>query len=86
MSDTTQAAGLVRYATDAGVATITMDHTETRNALSDAMLDELIGASARARDDDAVRCVVLASSHDRVFSSRGDLAGLRPSWPASRRC
>jgi 3-hydroxypropionyl-coenzyme A dehydratase len=81
MTQTTQAAGLVRYATDAGVATITMDHTETRNALSDAMLDELIGAFELARDDDAVRCVVLASSHDRVFSSGGDLGGFAAEMP-----
>ena len=33
---------MVRYEADGGVATITLDHPETRNALSDELLDELI--------------------------------------------
>ncbi|MDQ3723653.1 MAG: enoyl-CoA hydratase-related protein [Actinomycetota bacterium] len=48
---------------------------ETRNALSDALLDELLAALVAARDDEAVRVVVLASTHATVFSSGGDLAG-----------
>jgi enoyl-CoA hydratase/carnithine racemase len=63
----------LRYAVADGVATITLDQPETRNALSDAVLDELIAAFEAARDDPAVRCVVLTSSHERVFSSGGDL-------------
>jgi enoyl-CoA hydratase len=58
-----------------GVATITLDDPDTRNALSTELLDELLDAFARARDDDAVRCVVLASSHDRTFSSGANLGG-----------
>ena len=59
----------VRYETRAdGVATIALDQPDTRNALSDELLDELIAAFERARDDDAVRCVVLAS-HARDASS-----------------
>jgi enoyl-CoA hydratase len=58
-----------------GIATIALDQPETRNALSDAVLDELLGALERARDDEEVRCVVLTSTHERVFSSGGDLAG-----------
>jgi len=44
------------------VATIAMDQPDTRNALSDALLDDLIAAFTAARDDDAVRCVVLTST------------------------
>jgi 3-hydroxypropionyl-coenzyme A dehydratase len=58
-----------------GVATVALDQPQTRNALSDALLDDLLAALAAARDDDAVRCVVLTSTHDTVFSSGGDLAG-----------
>jgi enoyl-CoA hydratase/carnithine racemase len=58
-----------------GVATIALHHPETRNALSDAMLDELLAAFAQARADASVRCVVLASTHATVFSSGGDLDG-----------
>jgi enoyl-CoA hydratase/carnithine racemase len=58
-----------------GVATIALNQPQTRNALSDALLAELIAALEEARDDDAVRCVVLTSTHDRVFSSGGNLGG-----------
>jgi len=65
----------LRYEIADAVATIALDQPDTRNALSDAMLDELLAAFARARDDDGVRCVVLASTHATVFSAGGDLAG-----------
>ena len=65
----------LRYDVADAVATIGLDQPETRNALSDALLDELLDALTAARDDDAVRCVVLASTHPTVFSSGGDLAG-----------
>jgi 3-hydroxypropionyl-coenzyme A dehydratase len=60
---------------DTGVATIALDQPETRNALSDELLSELIDALEQARDDDRVRCVVITSTHDRVFSSGGNLTG-----------
>jgi enoyl-CoA hydratase len=72
---------LLRYEVADAVATIALDHPETRNALSDALLDELLAAFAAARDDDAVRCVVLASTHAKVFSSGGDLAGFAADVP-----
>ncbi len=67
--------------TGAGVATIALDHPETRNALSDDVLDDLIGAFERARGDEAVRCVVLTSTHEKVFSSGGNLAGFAAEAP-----
>ena len=73
---------VVRYEVRAdGVATITLDQPDTRNALSDEVLDGLLGAFARARDDDAVRAVVLASSHPTVFSAGGNLAGFAADVP-----
>jgi enoyl-CoA hydratase/carnithine racemase len=71
----------VRYAAADRVATITLDDPGTRNALSAELLDELIGAFARARDDEAVRCVVLASSHERTFSSGANLGGFGADAP-----
>ena len=65
----------LRYEVAGGIATIALDHPESRNALSDAMLDELLAAFSAARDDAGVRCVVLASTHEKVFSSGGDLGG-----------
>jgi enoyl-CoA hydratase len=64
-----------------GVATIALDRPQTRNALSDEVLDELIAAFGAARDDEAVRCVVLSSTHETVFSSGGDLAGFTANVP-----
>ena len=68
--------GPVLYALDeSGVATITMDEPDTRNALSAEMLAGLLDAFERARDEDSARCVVLASSHERTFSSGANLGG-----------
>ena len=75
----------LRYDVADAVATIALDQPDTRNALSDALLDELLAALAAARDDDAVRVVVLASTHPTVFSSGGDLTGFAAAMsPAER--
>jgi len=66
---------------DTGVATVALDEPDTRNALSDEVLDDLIAAFEAARDDDAVRCVVLTSTHEKVFSSGGNLAGFAADVP-----
>jgi 3-hydroxypropionyl-coenzyme A dehydratase len=65
--------GTIRYQVEDGVATITLDSPENRNALSGELLDELLDAFESARDDEAVRCVVLTSSHEKVFSAGGNL-------------
>jgi enoyl-CoA hydratase len=58
-----------------GIATITLNDPDTRNALSAELLGGLIAALERARDEEVVRCVVLASSHETVFSSGANLGG-----------
>ena len=64
----------VRYEVgEGGVATIAMDQPDTRNALSNELLTDLTAAFELARADDGVRCVVLASTHDKVFSAGGSL-------------
>ncbi len=65
----------VLYEVADGVARITLNEPSTRNALSGEVLDGLIAGFERARDDDAVRVVVLASSHETVFSSGANLGG-----------
>jgi enoyl-CoA hydratase len=77
--------GTLRYETADGVATITLDQPDTRNALSDELLDDLYAAFGCARDDDAVRCVVLTSSHEKVFSSGGNLAGFAADVPLAHK-
>jgi enoyl-CoA hydratase/carnithine racemase len=72
----------VRYdVAPTGVATIAMDQPDTRNALSDELLGELLAAFEAAGDDDAVRVVVLASTHPTTFSAGGDLEGFAADVP-----
>jgi enoyl-CoA hydratase len=58
---------------DDGVARIALNSPENRNALSNELLGELIDAFESARDDERVRCVVLTSTHEKVFSAGGSL-------------
>jgi enoyl-CoA hydratase/carnithine racemase len=71
----------VRYEVEDAVAVITLDDPERRNALGDELLDQLIGAFEAAKQDDAVRAVVLTSSHERVFSAGGDLKAFAGDTP-----
>ena len=64
-----------------GVATLTLNDPDTRNALSAEMLRGLIEGFEQARDDENVRCVVLASSHATVFSSGANLQGFAADTP-----
>ena len=72
----------VKYTVDAGVATIALDDPATRNALSDEILDELLERLEQARDDTEIRVVVLTSTHDKVFSSGGNLKAFADERPA----
>jgi enoyl-CoA hydratase len=64
----------IRYEVrEGGVAYLTLDQPDTRNALSDQLLGDLADALEQARGDEAVRCVVLGSSHEKVFSSGASL-------------
>jgi len=71
----------LRYEVTDAIATIALDQPDTRNALSDELLNELIQAFEAARDDPDVRCVVLTSTHDKVFSSGANLAGFASDVP-----
>lgn len=67
--------GKVKTSVDeAGVRTIALDDPDKRNALSLELLDELIGALEQARIDPRTRCVVLCSTHPKVFCAGGNLA------------
>ena len=63
---------LVRSQTAHGVATVTLDSPSNRNALSSALIEELLAALAAAAADDAVRVVVLTHTGP-VFCSGADL-------------
>jgi enoyl-CoA hydratase len=66
---------------DDGVATIALNSPDTRNALSNELLGELLDAFESARDDERVRCVVLTSTHEKVFSAGGNLEGFAADVP-----
>ncbi|MET7399028.1 enoyl-CoA hydratase-related protein [Dactylosporangium sp. NPDC005572] len=63
---------LVRSQTERGVATLTLDSPSNRNALSTALIEELLAALAAAEADDTVRVVVLTHTGP-VFCSGADL-------------
>jgi enoyl-CoA hydratase len=65
----------VLYEVSDGVARITLNDPDTRNSLSAQMLGGLHEAFGRAAEEADVRCIVLASSHEKVFSSGANLTG-----------
>jgi enoyl-CoA hydratase len=68
-----------------GVRYLTLDDPATRNALSDDLLDELLAALEAARDDETVRVVVITSSHERIFSSGGNLKAFGDERPLAEK-
>lgn len=84
--DGEQAFEKITYAVDErGVARLTLDDPDSRNALSEELLGDMIVALESARADDAVRVVVLASSHEKVFSAGGNLAGFAADLNAAQK-
>src|SRR5687768_2803131 len=69
------------YEVEAGVATVTLNRPEQRNALSHQLLTELVDAMKRARDDSEVRAVVLTGAGDKVFCAGADLGGFAADAP-----
>lgn len=61
---------------DNGVARLTLNRPEARNAMSQQMIEELADAARKIRDDAAVRVVVLGAKGD-VFCAGGDLKGMQ---------
>lgn len=67
---------LLDYAVVDRVAEITL-RREPVNAINHALIDEILAAYARAKDDSAVRAVILTSAFERAFSAGMDLAMIR---------
>ena len=65
-------AEFVDYAVSEGVAEITM-HREPVNAINMQLAREVIDAYKRAKEDEAVRAVILTSGLPTVFSAGVDL-------------
>ena len=59
-------------------ATITLNRPEQRNPLSGGMLLDLLSALTWARDEAAVRVVVLTGAGDKAFCAGADLSSFNP--------
>jgi enoyl-CoA hydratase/carnithine racemase len=59
---------------DGGIAVVTLNRPEKRNAVNAAMAQAIADAVRRTERDPGVRVVVLTSSNDRVFCAGADLA------------
>jgi naphthoate synthase len=62
----------VEYHTADGIAKITINRPEVRNAFRPQTLFELAHAFDRARDDDAIGVIILTGKGDKAFCSGGD--------------
>ena len=62
----------MRYSVEAGVATLTLDRPDSRNALNRTMCDDLLAATTAARDDAAMRLLFVRAAGP-VFCAGADL-------------
>lgn len=66
---------LIDLQVDAGIATLTLNRPDKRNAMSDAMRAEFIDALERVTADKAIRALVLTGA-GKGFCAGGDVAGM----------
>ena len=66
---------VILYSVTGGVATITLNRPDVRNAFNDQMAEELQAALKSVERDAAVRCVVLTGA-GRAFCAGGDVKGM----------
>jgi enoyl-CoA hydratase/carnithine racemase len=70
---TADACDAVRYEVDDGVAWLTIEREEARNALGAAVREGLWAGTRRFNEDDTARVLVLTGAGDRAFCAGGDL-------------
>jgi enoyl-CoA hydratase len=66
------------YEKSGGIATLTMNRPEVRNALNAEMLCRLADAWQDVNEDGSVRCAILTGTGDEAFCAGGDLDGFIP--------
>jgi enoyl-CoA hydratase/carnithine racemase len=71
----TDAAPAVLYEVAGDVARVTINRPEARNALSQEVMEGLLGAFDRATTDSEVRVLVLTGAGEKAFCAGGDLGG-----------
>lgn len=66
---------LIRLENNNGIATVTLNRPNKRNAMSFALLNELVKTAQKIKKDRSIRCVIL-TGEAQVFSAGIDLADL----------
>jgi enoyl-CoA hydratase/carnithine racemase len=66
---------LIDLQVEGGIATLTFNRPDKRNAMSDAMRGEFIAALERVAADKAIRALVLTGA-GKAFCAGGDIAGM----------
>lgn len=61
---------------ESGIATLTLNRPDVRNAVDDAMREELVAALRIVATDDAIRALVL-TGEGKGFCAGGDIAGMQ---------
>ena len=74
----------VAYGVASGVATITIDREERRNAIDTETAGAISSALTRAEEDESIRVVVLTGAGERAFCAGGDLGGMPDAGPVQQ--
>jgi enoyl-CoA hydratase/carnithine racemase len=72
---------LIQLQVEGGIATLTLNRPDKRNAMSDAMRTEFIDALERVAADKAIRAMVLTGA-GKGFCAGGDIAGMEKRMSA----
>ncbi|HBB89800.1 MAG TPA: methylglutaconyl-CoA hydratase [Blastocatellia bacterium] len=67
---------VVLYAVEASVATLTLSRPEKRNALNEAMIEQLKSSLRKANDDSAIYAIIITGA-GKDFCSGADLSALQ---------
>ena len=62
----------IKYEQYSGIAKVTINRPEVRNAFRPKTVSELIDAFSRARDDQSIGVIVLTGEGEKAFCSGGD--------------
>jgi enoyl-CoA hydratase len=75
----------LRVETADGVAVITIDRQEKRNALNSTVRAELVAALDAFRDDDSVRVLVITGAGEKAFVAGADIGEFAERTPLEQR-
>ncbi len=67
----------ITYAVEHGIAHVVLNRPEKRNAIDQAMIDDLHRACDALESDDSVRVAVLSGAGGKAFAAGADIAQLR---------